>query len=177
MKVKQICTLLDNKKAEDIKIIDVSASSSLADFFVVCSGKSTAQVRGLFENLEQEMEKHGHYCRRKEGVQAGKWIVADYEDIIVHIFHSEQREIYKLDTLWNDGQNVTSFVGEELPVKKIAKPKKVAQVAEKSRTRWSKEEQELLLEEDKEGISIKEMAKLHQRSESAIRAKLRLLKA
>lgn len=173
----KICKVLDDKKAEDIKIVDISASSSLADYFVICSGKSTTQVRALFDNLEEQMEKDGVFCKRKEGVREAKWIVVDYVDVIVHIFHTELREIYKLENLWNDGTNVSAYVseGKTVPVVKTKSAKSTAS-ADKARSRWSKDEEALLIEEVKEGFSFATIAVNHQRTETAVKAKHRLLK-
>ena len=85
--VKNIVNILDNKKATNIKIIDLEGISTLADYFVVASGRSTTQVKALLDYLDEEMEKLGVNMLRQEGKQEGKWAVADFGDVIVHIFH------------------------------------------------------------------------------------------
>lgn len=107
-KLLTICKALDDKKAHDIKIIDIH-QTAVADHFVVCSGNSAPQVKAIFENLEEQTEKKGYFCLRKEGMANAKWIVADYGDVIVHIFHHETRSAYQLDSLWNNGDNVTVY--------------------------------------------------------------------
>ena len=107
--VKSICTALSEKQALDIKIVDIQGASDIADYFVICSGRSAPQVKALYEHLEEHMEKLGKFVLRKEGQGEGRWIALDYGDVIVHIFHKETRELYALDTLWNNGSNVTTY--------------------------------------------------------------------
>ena len=107
--VKLICQTLSAKQALDIKIVEISGLSDLADYFVICSGRSAPQVKAIFEHLEEQLEKQGRFALRKEGYTEGRWIAIDYGDVIVHIFHKDTREIYSLDTLWNNGSNVTSY--------------------------------------------------------------------
>ncbi len=95
--VKNITNILDNKKATNIKIIDLNGLSTLADYFVLASGRSTTQVKALLDYLDEEMEKLGVNMLRQEGKQEGKWAVADFGDVIVHIFHEETRLTYAFD--------------------------------------------------------------------------------
>ena len=108
--VKEICKSLAAKKAENIKIVKIQGMSDLADYFVVCSGRSVPQVKAIAEALEENMEKSGVFAKRKEGLGEGRWVAVDYVDAIVHIFHKDAREIYALDTLWNNGTNVEDYV-------------------------------------------------------------------
>ena len=107
--VDTICKLLADKLATDIKIVDISGVSDIADYFVICSGRSMPQVKAIFDHLEEQLEKLDRFALRKEGYTEGRWIAVDYGDVIVHIFHKDTREIYSLDTLWNNGSNVTSY--------------------------------------------------------------------
>lgn len=105
-----ICSLLSSKKAGDIVYIDVAEKTSLCDYFVICSGRSSTQVKSLAENLEEKLEKeHGEIPRRSEGVREGRWAVVDYADVIVHIFNDEMRDFYNLERLWEDGKNATKY--------------------------------------------------------------------
>lgn len=105
-----ICKLLSDKKANGIVYIDVESKTSLCDYFVICSGKSTTQVKALAENLDEKMElNYGFTPRRKEGLREGRWAVLDYEDVIVHIFNDEARDFYHLERLWEDGRNLTKY--------------------------------------------------------------------
>ena len=107
--VNTICQLLAAKQATDIKIVEITGISDLADYFVICSGRSMPQVKAIFDNLEEQLEKQGRFAIRKEGYSEGRWIAVDYGDVIVHIFHKDTREIYSLDNLWNNGSNVTDY--------------------------------------------------------------------
>ena len=107
--VKNITNILDNKKATNIKIVDLNGLSTLADYFVLASGRSTTQVKALLDYLDEEMEKLGVNMLRQEGKQEGKWAVADFGDVIVHIFHEETRTTYAFDDLWDNGDNVKAL--------------------------------------------------------------------
>lgn len=112
-KALNICKYLSEKKAYGIVYIDVESKSSLCDYFVICSGRSSTQVKSLAENLEEKMEKECALSpRRREGVREGRWAVLDYEDVIVHVFNDEERDFYRLERLWEDGKNLTKFLDE-----------------------------------------------------------------
>ena len=105
-----ICNILSSKKAGNIVYIDVAEKTSLCDYFIVCSGRSTTQGTALAENLEETLEKeHGEIPRRKEGVREGRWAVVDYADVIVHIFSDEERDFYNLERLWENGKNIVRY--------------------------------------------------------------------
>jgi len=105
-----ICKILSDKKANDIVYIDVASKSSLCDYFIVCSGRSSTQVKALSENLEEKLSKeYGVEPTRRDGVREGRWSVLDYGDVIVHIFNDEERDFYRLERLWEDGTNLTRF--------------------------------------------------------------------
>ena len=105
-----ICSLLSSKKAADIIYLDVAEKTSLCDYFIICSGRSTTQVKALAENLEEKLQKeHGEIPRRREGVREGRWAVLDYADVIVHIFSDESRDFYNLERLWEDGKNIVRY--------------------------------------------------------------------
>lgn len=109
-RVRLICEILSGKKAHDIVYIDVEGKSSLCDYFVICSGRSTTQVKSLAENLEEKLSKeYGLEPRRREGVREGRWAVLDYADVIVHIFNDDMRDFYHLERLWEDGKNLTRY--------------------------------------------------------------------
>ncbi len=107
--MKKICELLDEKKGQDIVAVDVTEMTTLADYFVICSAKSTTAVRALFDNLDEGMSKLGFEPKHKEGVAEGRWVCADYGDVIVHIFHDETRLFYHLERLWDTGNNALKF--------------------------------------------------------------------
>ncbi len=106
---QQICKFLSSKKAEDILTVDVREKTVICDYFVICSGRSTTQVKALCENLEEHLSKAGLEPRRTEGVREGRWGVMDYGDVIVHVFNDESRLFYHLERLWDEGNNVSRF--------------------------------------------------------------------
>lgn len=97
-----LCEVLDNKKAFDILAVNVADKTIIADWFVIASGRSTTQVKALCDELEEKAAECGLIARRKEGYQEGRWIVVDFGTILVHLFHPEEREYYKLERLWVD---------------------------------------------------------------------------
>ena len=100
-----VCTTLDNskaKKAQDIMAIHVGDRTIIADWFVVCSGRATAQVKALCDEIEEKAEGMGLSVRRIEGYSEGRWIVIDFGSILVHIFYPEEREYYNMERLWVD---------------------------------------------------------------------------
>lgn len=98
--------MLAGRKAENIEAIDISSVSILADYFLLCSGGSTTQVRTLAEELEFKLSQQGVEPRRVEGAQTASWIIVDYGDVVVHIFHRDTRAFYNLERLWADGHTV-----------------------------------------------------------------------
>ena len=103
--VQAICKALSEKMASDIKVVDIKGMSDLADYFVICSGKSSTQVRALADYAIDEVEKFGGEVRRKEGMDEGRWVVVDFGDVILHVFNDETRLFYHLERLWSDGKN------------------------------------------------------------------------
>lgn len=106
---KHICEYLSSKKGEDIVLIDVREKTTLCDYFIVASGRSTQQVKSLCENLEEKLSSEGIEPKRTEGVRDGRWGVMDYGDVIVHVFNDESRLFYHLERLWEDGENVVKY--------------------------------------------------------------------
>ena len=100
---RQIADLIQNKKGYDIKILDLKNLSSIADYFVICSGTSTTHIKAISDGLEEKLENLGVKYLHKEGYNSARWILLDYGDVVVHIFHEEDRNFYKLERLWSDG--------------------------------------------------------------------------
>ena len=110
--VRIIYEALDEKKGEDIRIIEISGISVLADYFVITNGTSDSQVKALVDNVEEKMHKAGYVQKQREGVTSGNWILLDYGDVIVHVFDKDNRGFYNLERIWNDGKKVEDL--EEL---------------------------------------------------------------
>ena len=99
---KEIVSLLESKKAEDIVLIDVRKKVDYTDFFIICSAHSTKHTQGLCEFISLELEKLEIKPIGIEGLELGQWIVMDYETVIVHIFYEPVRKVYVLEELWED---------------------------------------------------------------------------
>ena len=99
-------TILGGKKAEDIAAIDIADISTLADYFLLCSGNSTTQVKSLAEELEFKLSQQGIQPHRIEGAQTASWIILDYGEVVIHVFHRETRQFYNLERLWADGKSI-----------------------------------------------------------------------
>lgn len=97
---------LSDKKGEDIKIIDITGISVLADYFIIANGNSDNQVNALVDNVEEELHKAGYTLRQREGQASGSWVLLDFGDIIVHVFDKENRLFYDLERIWKDGKDV-----------------------------------------------------------------------
>lgn len=108
-KVETICKALAGKKANNIAIIDLSKLSVLADYFVVCDAGSTTLAKTLSDEVDEKMAEQGFVVTRTEGYKEGRWIVLDYNNVIVHIFLKEEREFYNIEKLWVDGDNYTEY--------------------------------------------------------------------
>lgn len=104
---KIACQALEEKKAEDLKVINIEGVSVLADYFIITSGTNKSQVQALADNVESEMGKAGHHVKQIEGYRTANWILMDYGDIIIHIFDSENRLFYDLERIWRDGNSVS----------------------------------------------------------------------
>lgn len=96
---------LDAKRGKDIVALNVGEMTVITDYMVVATGMSQIQVRALAEHVEEELDKHEVFVRRREGLSEGRWCVLDYGDVMVHIFHEQDREYYQLERLWSDGTN------------------------------------------------------------------------
>ena len=99
--------ILEDKKAKDIEIIDISEVSILADYFIICSGTSNTHNRTLADELDQKMAGAGYNMLHKEGYESAKWILLDFGELVVHIFREEDRSFYNLERLWADGKFLT----------------------------------------------------------------------
>lgn len=102
---KSIVKILDDKKAEDVKVIKTAEHTIISDYFIVANGTSNTHVKALADEVEYEMEKKGVRPQHIEGRATG-WILLDYSEILVHIFTKESREFYNLERLWTDAETM-----------------------------------------------------------------------
>ncbi len=104
--VKLAVSALEDKKGEDIKIIDIHDVSVLADYFIIADGNNASQVQAMADNVEEVLGKAGYVCRQIEGYQNASWILMDYGDVIIHAFSRDDRLFYDLERIWRDGKTI-----------------------------------------------------------------------
>ncbi len=97
---------LEDKKAEDIRIIDISEISVLGDYFIIAGGTNRSQLQAMCDNVEEKLGRAGAPVKSIEGYESANWILADYGDVIIHIFDKENRLLYDLERIWRDGKQV-----------------------------------------------------------------------
>lgn len=107
------------KKATDIKILDLRKISNISDFFVVCSAKVDVHLKAIADNIVEQLEKKGVRIWHNEGYPQGRWIILDYVDVVVHIFLEQARKFYNLEGLWGDAP--VQEVGENGKMKKSSR--------------------------------------------------------
>lgn len=97
---------LEDKKGEDVKVLDISNVSVLADYFIIASGLNRNHIQAMVDNCEDALGKAGVVPKQIEGYNTANWILMDYRDIIVHVFTKEDRLFYDLERIWRDGKEV-----------------------------------------------------------------------
>lgn len=110
--VKLSVKALEEKKGEEIKVIDIQEISVLADYFIIASGNNPNQVQAMADKVQEDLLKAGYECKQIEGYQNANWILMDYKDIIIHVFCREDRLFYDLERIWRDGKTIVNI--EEL---------------------------------------------------------------
>jgi ribosome-associated protein len=101
---KRIADLTLSKKAYDVVILDLKKLTSATDHFVICSADSDTHVKAIADAVQDGMEEYGEHVWHHEGYHALRWVVLDYVDVVVHVFHKEERAFYNLDRLWGDAK-------------------------------------------------------------------------
>ena len=101
------CRALEDKKGEEVTVIDISGVSCLADYFIIANGENSNQVQAMVDNVEEEMAKAGYHPAQIEGYQAARWVLLDYKDVVVHVFSKEDRRLYDLERIWRDGKFIS----------------------------------------------------------------------
>ena len=97
---------LDSKKGKDIKVLYTAEQTTLADYFVICTGTSSTQVKALADVVEDALSKQGEEPHHIEGHRGGEWTLLDYSCVVVHVFTDEARQFYSLERLWSDAAPV-----------------------------------------------------------------------
>src|SRR5882724_4342445 len=105
-KLAQLCRdFADNKKAEDVAVLDVRKLSSVTDYFVIATGTSQPHLRAIVEEITSKLrDEHDLRPARTDGMSSGTWVVLDFFDVIVHVMHTEVRQRYDLEGLWGDAK-------------------------------------------------------------------------
>ncbi len=103
---KKAYEYIDEKKGIDIKIIDISKISVLADYFIIAGGANMKQIQSIADNVEEKLGQQGIVPKNIEGYQGSNWILMDYRDVIIHIFNQEDRLFYDLERIWMDGNTI-----------------------------------------------------------------------
>ncbi|MDE6388795.1 MAG: ribosome silencing factor [Lachnospiraceae bacterium] len=110
MNSKEIAKLaikaLEDKKAEDIKIIDISEVSVIADYFIIANGTNRSQIQALSDNVEEMLGRAQIPLKQVEGYDNANWVLLDFHDVIIHIFDKENRLFYDLERIWRDGKMI-----------------------------------------------------------------------
>ena len=114
--VEIIANILYDKKAYDIVALDVRELTVITDTMLIASGRNALQVRAMADELEEKMTEAGYEPIRKEGQRDGRWVVLDYGTVLVHIFHTEEREFYRLDKLWENDTNRIQLSIDKAPI-------------------------------------------------------------
>ena len=105
-KVKLAVAALEDKKATDIKILDISEVSVIADYFIIATGANEPQIKAMVDSVDEAFSKRGIEPRSTEGYKNANWVLMDYGDIIIHIFDEENRLFYDLERIWRDGKEI-----------------------------------------------------------------------
>ncbi len=101
---KKIASLSIEKKAYDVVLIEIKEIASFTDYFVICSADSETQVKAIADHIDEEMKKNGVPVWHSEGYESLRWVLLDFVDVVVHIFHKETRDYYNIEKLWGDAK-------------------------------------------------------------------------
>ena len=102
--VKKAVGALEDKKAEDITVIDISEVSTIAEYFIIANGSNSNQLAAMKDSVDEVFYKSGIHAKQVEGNNISTWILIDYNDVIVHLFDKEDRLFYDLERIWKDGK-------------------------------------------------------------------------
>ena len=97
---------LEDKKGQDIKVLDIKGLSNVADCFVIASGNNPNQLRAMADEVEEKLFKEGYKLHHSEGYTGGTWILLDFGNLLVHLFNKSEREFYSLDRVWGDAKEI-----------------------------------------------------------------------
>ena len=101
-----VAEVANNKKAKDVLILDIRGLSGIADYFVICAGNSETQVQAIISEMKDKIEEIGIPIKGIEGHQQARWVLMDLGDVVVHVFHKEDRDYYNIERLWADAPRI-----------------------------------------------------------------------
>ena len=93
---------IEDVKGHQLVVLDLRGLTDATDFFVIASGTSDAHVRGIAESVMEKLDRKGHHTHHVEGLTSGRWVLLDFVDFVIHLFHPETRSFYQLERLWGD---------------------------------------------------------------------------
>ena len=105
---REVAEAVEERKGEDLRVLHLGEITSLADYFLICSGNNERQVQAIAEGIQERLRGEQVRPRHIEGFKPGRWVLLDYGDFVVHVFDRATREFYGLDKLWADAPDVTS---------------------------------------------------------------------
>lgn len=114
---KQIASIaykaMEEKLAQDIRVLDITGVSVLADYFIIASANNGNHVQAVVDFVLEKLGRAGYECGQIEGYQAASWVLLDYKDVVIHVFSKEDRRFYDLDRIWRDAREVEPELLEE----------------------------------------------------------------
>jgi ribosome-associated protein len=106
-KAIKAASVATGKKAKDIRILELKDISTITDYFIICSGESSTQVRSIAEAIEEAFSKEKNSPQGREGLNFARWVLLDFGDVVVHILDQESRDYYELEKLWLDAPRIS----------------------------------------------------------------------
>lgn len=106
--MEKIVNCMDDKKAEDIRVLDIRELTAMADYFVICHGNSNTQMKAISDEIAEKLREDAVFPVGREGFDSAYWILMDYTDVVVHIFSRESRDFYGIENLWADARLVNT---------------------------------------------------------------------
>ncbi|MEK4028740.1 ribosome silencing factor [Pseudobacillus sp. FSL P4-0506] len=100
--LQRVVNAADDKRAENIVVLDMQGISLMADYFMICHGNSDKQVQAIAREVKEQAEELGYGVKRMEGFDEARWVLIDLGDLIIHVFHRDERLYYNLERLWGD---------------------------------------------------------------------------
>ena len=111
--IKTVVKAMENRKAVNVRVLHIEKLTTVADYFIICNGTSSTQIKAIADEVEFKLEESGIVVSHREGYSSGNWILLDYDSVVVHIFHPTARDYYNLEKLWADAEEIDLAQFEE----------------------------------------------------------------